>query len=158
MANSGRSYTASEKLDIYKIARDLFNAGFSYPQVIEKLTENGCDNEIAKLIADKALPEKWDELFDIAKNSFGQGKTYSEVISLLENHEEDREIVKHIADAWYEVKTFEIENTIESPTNIFEGLKWVIISAIGISVVFLFKFSLFSKILWIIVFVGATIQ
>ena len=77
---------------------------------------------------------------------------------LLGTHEDDKEIVKLLVDAWYEVKTFEVENAIESPTNILEGLKWVLISGIAIPIVFLLKLSVISKTIWIVVFIGATFQ
>ena len=76
----------------------------------------------------------------------------------LETEEEDKEVVKLIADTLYEVKTFEIGSEVESPTNILEGMQWVIISAIGIPIIFLLDLSLFSKIIWIVVFIGALIQ
>lgn len=153
-----KTYTLDQKLRFYSLARDLFNKGFSHPQVIERLLEIDCDKEFANVIADKALPEKWDELFQVAKKAIAEGKTYFEVVGLLSKYEEDSEIVKFLADTWYEVKTFEIENIIESPINIFEGIKWVLISGIGITIVFLYNFSLFAKILWCVMFVGASIQ
>jgi hypothetical protein len=156
--DSTKSYTLDQKLKFYSLARDLFNEGYSYPQVIERLVEIECDIETAKTIAEKALPERWDELFHIAKKSIAQGKTYSEVIDLLEKHEDDKEIVKFLVDAWYEVKTFEVENIVESPTNIFEGLKWVVISGVAIPIVFLLNLSVISKSIWVIVFIGAIIQ
>ena len=153
-----KTYSLDEKLRFYGLARDLFNSGFSYPQVIERLLEAECDKETAKIIAEKAFPEKWDELFNIAKKSIAEGKTYSELVDLLGKHEEDKVIVKFLADTWYEVKTFEVENIIESPTNILEGTQWTLISAVGVVAVFLLNLSLFSKILWSLVFVGAIIQ
>ena len=58
-----KTYTLDQKLTFYRLARDLFNKGFSHPQVIERLLEIDCDKEFANEIAEKALPEKWDELF-----------------------------------------------------------------------------------------------
>lgn len=153
-----KTYTLDQKLIFYSLARDLFNKGFSHPQVIERLLEIDCDKEFANVIADKALPEKWDELFQIAKRAIAIGKTYSEVTELLGKHEDDKEIVKLLVDAWYEVKTFEVENAIESPTNVLEGLKWVLISGIAIPIVFLLKLTIISKTIWIIVFIGAALQ
>lgn len=151
-------HTAADKLKFYRIARDLFNDGRSHPQVIEELTTSYCDEETATIIADKALPEKWDQLFDLAKKLFAGGKTYAEVITHLEAEEEHKDVVKLIVDTLYEVKTFEIESEVESPTNIAEGLQWVVISAIGIPIIFLLDLSIVAKIILIVVFVGALIQ
>lgn len=153
-----KKHTAEQKLEFYRIARDLFNNGSSHPQVIEELGEQGCNIETANLVADKALPEKWDQLFELTKKSFADGKTYAEVIDLIEAEEEDKEVVKLIVDTIYEVKTFEIESEVESPTNILEGLQWVIISGMGIPIIFLLDLSIFSKIIWIVVFIGALMQ
>ncbi len=153
-----KTYSLDEKLKFYSLARDLFNSGFSHPQVIDRLLEAECDKETAEILADKALPEKWDELFHVAKKSIAEGKTYSEVINLLEKYEDDKEIVKFLVDAWYEVKTFEVENFIESPTNILEGLTWVIIGGIGVLFAFLLNLSIISKVIWIAVLAGAAIQ
>lgn len=153
-----KNFSAEEKLGYYKMARDLFNDGYSHPQVIEKLTDFGCDLRMANIIAEKALPEKWDKLFAVARLSYNEGKTYDEVLKILNDLEEDKGIAKFITDTWYEVKNITIDNTIESPTNIMEGSMWMIIGAIGVFVAFYFKLTIISKIFWSIVFVFATLQ
>lgn len=153
-----KKHTPEEKLEFYRIARDLFNGGYSHPQVIQKLVTLNCDEQTAVTIVDKALPEEWDRLFDIAKYGFAHGKTYAEVTDVLEKQEEDKEVVKLIVDTLYEVKTFEIESEVESPTNIWEGIQWVIISGVGIPIIFLLDLSVISKIIWIVVFIGACLQ
>jgi hypothetical protein len=153
-----KNFNAEEKLESYKVARDLFNGGSSHPQVIEKLMELGCDLGMANIIAERALSEKWDELFAIARLSFNEGKTYDEVLKILNDLEEDRGITKFITDTWYDVKNITIENTIESPTNLMEGSMWMIIGAIGVFVSFYFKLTIISKIIWSVVFVFSTLQ
>jgi hypothetical protein len=149
--------SAEEKVRLYTLAKDLFNAGKSHPQVIEVL-EQFCDLEYAEVIATKGLHESWDNLFETAKELYGQNKTYLEVVDELKPFENDETIIYFAANLWYEVKTIEMENTVESSSNIMEGLQWVAIGAIGIPIVFLLELSTISKILWIAVFVGALLQ
>jgi hypothetical protein len=151
------SISAEEKISLYTLAKDLFNAGKSHPQVIEVL-EQFCDSAYAEVIAIKGLHESWDTLFETAKELYSQNKTYLEVVEGLKPFENDEAIINFAANLWYEVKTVEMENTVESSANMMEGLKWVVISALGIPLVFLLKLSTISKILWIAVFVGALIQ
>lgn len=153
----GDTLSAEEKIRLYTLAKDLFNAGKSHPQVIEVL-EPFCDLEYADVIALKGLHESWDSLFETAKELYGQNKTYLEVVEALKSFENDEAIINFAANLWYEVKTIEMESTVESSSNIMEGLKWVVIGAIGIPIVFLLNLSTISKILWVAVFVGALLQ
>ncbi|OSZ80392.1 hypothetical protein CAP36_03825 [Chitinophagaceae bacterium IBVUCB2] len=151
------SLSAEEKVRLYTVAKDLFNAGKSHPQVIEVL-EQFCDSAYAEVIAKKGLHESWDRLFETAKELYGQNKTYLEVVEALKPFENDEAIINFAANLWYEVKTIEMENTVESSSNMMEGLQWVVISAIGIPIVFLLKLSTVSKVLWIAVFIGSLLQ
>jgi hypothetical protein len=153
-----KKISVEQKLEYYRIARDMFNNRFSHPQVIEKLTMIGCDKEMSNIIAEKALPEKWDELFTIARNAYNKGMRYDEVFNSLNALEDDKEIAKFIADTWYEVKGIAVENIIESPTNIMEGTLWMIIGGIGVFAAFYFDLTLVSKIIWSMAFVFATLQ
>ncbi len=149
---------AAEKLELYKVARQLFNDSMSYPQIVELFVEKNFQRDIAEQVVEAAFHEKWDRLFDLAKDCYAQGKTYEEVVHLLKSNEGDEEIARYIADTWYEVKTVEMESIVESPGNIYEGLKWVVISGIVVPVMFMLNTSLISKIIWIVVFAGASIQ
>lgn len=146
-----------KKLELYSIARDLFNSGKSFPQVLELLSES-CSKEEAEYIAQKGLDEEWDKLYEKAKNLFGEGKTYAEVVDNLRINEKDEELISYVANRWYELKSIEVESIIDGNRNVTDGLLWVVIGGIGVVAVFYFNASIFNKIIWSIAFVGAAAQ
>jgi hypothetical protein len=146
-----------KKIELYSFARDMFNNGKSYPQVIELLSES-CGNEEAEYIAQKGLDEEWDKLYETARKLFGEGKTYAEVVENLRLIEKDEELISYVANMWYELKSIEVESIVEGSRNVTDGLLWVVIGGIGAIAVFYFNASIFNKVIWSIAFVGALAQ
>lgn len=146
---------AKRKLQVYTASHYLFEKGKSHPQIIEMLAKFEPDKNLLVSIVDKAMREEWDKLFQDSRKFFGDGKTFAEVLSYLEEREPDKEIALWICNEWYEWTTRYMEMIVESPTNVFEGSKWSIISAIVIPVLFWIHASRLTKIIWIIFFLSA---
>jgi hypothetical protein len=146
-----------KKLELYSLAKNMFNEGQSYPMVFEMLLKH-CSKEDAELIAEKGLNEEWDKLYDRARELYGEGKTYAEVVESLHLLESDEEIVQFVANKWYELKSIEVESVIDGNRNVFDGLLWVGVGAVGVTAVFVLGGSVFSKIIWSVAFVGAVAQ
>jgi hypothetical protein len=160
MEDTKKSYEeldAEQKIALYKAARDLFNDGKSYPEVISGLVEE-CNEAAAKRIADKGLNEDWDNLFDKARELYANDNSYAEVIDFLSKDESDTHITKYAADFFYRIKNEAVENEIESSTNIFEGMIWALLSLVGLIIIFFTGLSLISKILWSIMLGGYLLQ
>ncbi len=149
---------AAEKVNLYVAAMHLYSIGKSHPQVVEILSQYAYDTALITRIADKAMKDEWDKLYDKARVFFASGKTYEEVVKEIGLLEEDEDVAEFLVKQWYSFKTEQINSMIESPTNIAEGSKWVIISGIALIVVFLLQFGVVAKILWSIVLVGSFIQ
>ena len=149
---------AVEKISLYSAAMYLYSIGKSHPQIVEVLSEYCYDTSLIKVIADKAMTDEWDKLFDQARVLFASGEIYEDVIRKIKLLEEDKDVAEFIVKRWYSFKTEQINSIIESPGNIAEGSKWVIISGIGLMVVFILHFGLVAKILWSILLVGSLAQ
>ncbi len=109
-------------------------------------------------IVDKAMQEEWDKLYVEAKTLFSEGLPKDEILKIISQKEPDLEIASWICEAWYELKLLYMECLNEGSINIFEGINWIIISAIGITVLFYIKASWVSKSIWIIALIVAIIQ
>lgn len=149
---------AIEKINLYLAAMYLYSIGKSHPQIVKILSEYSYDIELIVKIADKAMKDEWDKLYDKARLLFASGKMYEDVMKEIKMQEEDSDVAEFIVNKWDNFKTMQINSMIESPTNIAEGSKWVIISGLALIGIFVLGLSLIAKILWSIVFVGSLIQ
>jgi hypothetical protein len=147
-----------KKLILYAAAYRLFEAGKSYPQVIEALKGYEPDEDFLKTVVANAMHENLDTLYQEARHMFGEGKTYDEVVKELSKKENDSEIVRWACNSWYEWKQYYAECMTEGPTNIAEGSQWAIVSVIAIILLFIMHASLISKMLWSLVCLGSIIQ
>jgi hypothetical protein len=138
----------NRKIQLYFGSNYLFDRGLSHPQVVEILSEHEEDLRLLSSVVDQAQVDLWRKIFNEAQRLLAEGKTYQEVISQVSSVGVDAEIVEFICNTWYNVKALYAENTIESQTNIWEGIQWVVICSIGAILVFYFNASLFSKIIW----------
>jgi Flp pilus assembly protein TadB len=145
------------KIKLYFAANYLFSQGKSHPQAIEILSEYEPDPQLLESMVDAAMTDHWRTIFNEVQRLTSQGKTYHEIFEEVKTLEADEEIVHLICNVWYRVQTLYMENTVESGANISEGIQWVIISAIGLVVVFCFNWSVFSKVIWGLAFVAALI-
>lgn len=150
--------TATEKIQLYTAAMYLYSTGKSHPQVVKALSEYCYDYKLVNNIADKAMKNEWDKLYEKTRVLFSEGNTYDQVISHISNEEEDKDVADFIVNRWYQFKTAQMELIVEFPTNIAEGLQWVVISGLVIPFLFIAGANIISKILWIIVFAGALAQ
>jgi hypothetical protein len=155
--NERQQMPIEEKLELYSLAKDMFNEGYSHPMVIERLL-NDCSPEDAELIAEKGLNEEWDKLYECARKLYGEEKTYAEVVQSLRLSEPDEEIVQYVANKWYELKSLEVESIVDGNRNVFDGLLWVAIGAVGVVAVFVLDGSRFSKVIWSAAFVVSAAQ
>jgi hypothetical protein len=155
--NERQQIPIEEKLELYALAKHMFNEGYSHPMVMDRLLDD-CSKEEAELIAEKGLNEEWDKLYESARKLYGDGKTYAEVIQSLRSLESDEEIVQYVANKWYELKSLEVESIVDGNRNVFDGLLWVGIGAVGVVSVFVLDGSRFSKIIWSAAFVVSAVQ
>jgi hypothetical protein len=146
------------KLQLYTAAVYLFNTGKSHPQIVRLLTEHEQDEAYLTSLVDKAMREEWDKLFEYSRQLFANGKTYDEVIRLMSEKEKDEELVIFLCNKWYEWKIELLEHINEAPKNIRNGLLWVIGCGIGLTLVFIYDRSWFSKIVWSLGFTVSLIQ
>ena len=149
---------AVDKINLYCAAMYLYSIGKSHPQIVKILSEYSYDNILVIKIVDKAMYDEWDKLSDKARILLASGETYENVSKQVALLEEDKEVAEFIVKRWYNYKTEQINSIIESPTNIAEGSQWVIISGIALTIFFLLNFSIFTKILWSILFIGSLAQ
>ncbi len=152
------SENTKRKLHLYFAAVFLFNKGKSHPQVIEILSAFDSDNALVETIVDKAMHEEWDKLYEEGRQMFSNGMIYTDVVKVIAEKESDQEIAMWICKTWYELKTMYMECLIESPTNIFEGLKGVIVCSLGTLLMFLIDSSLILKGIWIAALVFSLAQ
>ncbi len=151
------SELTKNKIQLYFASNYLFEHGKSHPQVVEILSDYEPNTDLLVDIVDQAMQDKWRKIYNEAQRLFSENKTYQEVFDLVSQGESDHEIVHFICDSWYRVKTFYVENLVESRTNILEGIQWVIICTLGVVAVFYFKTFWVSKIVWIAGLVAALI-
>ncbi|MFT3933232.1 MAG: hypothetical protein QM726_06425 [Chitinophagaceae bacterium] len=152
------SEATKKKFQLYSAAVYLFEKGKSHPQIVDILEKYEPNKDELILIVDNAMHEKWDKLYQESRQLFAEGKTYEEVVNYLRTKESDPEIASLICEKWYEWKTMQMEFMVESPENIADGSKWVIISGLVIPALFYMDASWVVKGIWIFTFVIAFLQ
>ena len=145
------------KVRLYFAANYLFAQGNSYPQVIEILSEHETDVNLLGSIVDAAMVDKWRKIFNDVQRLIAEGKNYQEVIDIVTPLENDPEIVRFICNTWFDVQAVYAENAIEFKTNIWDGIQWIVICALGLAAMFYFDRSLIGKIVWGLGLLGAII-
>jgi hypothetical protein len=149
---------AIKKLQLYTGAVFLFNQGKSHPQIVRHLNEFETDLEFLTEIVDKAMREDWDKLYLEARKLYAEGLNYEEVLDNIRSKESDLEIAKWVCGEWYKWKSVYADCLIEGSTNRAQGVQWIAISAIGITMVFVLVASWVSKGIWILAFIGSIVQ
>jgi len=152
------SASAAEKINLYVAAMYLYSQGKSHPQVVFLLSKICLDKVLLVKIADKAMKDEWDKLYEMAREMFASGLTYDKVLSEIKKKEEDSEVADLLVEKWYSIKTQQMEMIVEAPANIAEGMNWMLISGLALTILFVLSAGMISKILWSIVFVGSIIQ
>jgi hypothetical protein len=152
------SEKAQKKLQLYSAAMFLFGKGKSHPQIVRLLEQYEPDLVLLTNMVDKAMQDEWDKLYLEAQNLFAKGLIYDEVLQLISQKEPDEEIAKWICMEWYKLKSFYVDCITEGVTNRFEGMRWMLISALGLLVLYFANSSWISKTIWLIAFVGSTFQ
>ena len=66
------SESVRKKIELYSIAVDLFNQGYSFPEVIEKLKEAD-DIDLINYVTKKAMHEDWDKVYTQSKEMLDKG-------------------------------------------------------------------------------------
>ena len=151
------SEQAKRKIQLYFAANYLYARGKSHPQVVEMLSEFEKDRNFIVDVADAAMYDKWRLIFNEIQRLISLEYNYDQVINVVSSMESDREILHFIYNLWYNIQAIYAEHTIESPTNIFEGIQGFIICSTGLAAMICFDASLFSKIIWSIGAVAALI-
>ena len=146
-----------KKLQLYAAAMFLFEKGRSHPQIMEELGKFEPDRALLLSVVDNAMTEKWDKLYEEAKRLFSEGKTYGEVLALIAQSEPDEEIAGWICGSWYHWKTQFVEMLIDGEANRNEGLKGIIISLIGVAVMYYINAGWIGKTLWLLALVGSSL-
>ena len=152
------SEKSEKKLQLYSAAMYLFDKGKSHPQIVKILEEHEPDLVLLTQMVDKAMHDEWDKLYVEAQHLFATGLTYDEVLQLISQKEPDEEIAKWIATEWYNLKSFYAACITEGATNRLQGMQWMIISALGLLVLFFANASWMLKGIWLIAFIGCTFQ
>ncbi|RYY54708.1 MAG: hypothetical protein EOO09_13260 [Chitinophagaceae bacterium] len=145
------------KIQLYFAANHLFSLGKSHPQIVEALSEFEPDQDLLKSVVDAAMTDRWRTILNEAQRLTAEGKNFQEIVEAVQPIESDPEIVDFVCNAWYRVQAVYAEHSIESGTNIMEGSKWTIISALGLAFVFGVNASIFSKVIWSVSFLGALV-
>jgi hypothetical protein len=158
MLSKSISESAKRKLQLYTAAFYLFEAGKSHPQIISILEEVEPDKQMLTSLVDKAMREDWDKLYLEAKRLFSEGLPKDEIVKVISEKESDIEIVAWICGEWYELKLLFMECLNEGRINIFEGIRWIVICALGLVVLFGIQANWVTKSIWIAGLVGAIIQ
>lgn len=152
------SEKTQKKLQLYSAAMFLFGKGKSHPQIVRLLEQYEPDLVLLTHMVDKAMQDEWDKLYLEAQNLFAKGLTYDKVLQLISQKEPDEEIATWICTEWYNLKSFYVDCITEGVTNRFEGMQWMLISALGLLVLFFVNASWIAKTIWLIAFVGSTFQ
>lgn len=136
------------KVRLYYACNFLFNQGKSHPQIVEILTAYEDDPNLIKEMADAAQFDKWRTVFNTVQQLTAEGLSYDQILNRVRPMEKDPEIVAFICNSWYQFSIAYMDNFLEANDNIFEGSKWVILSAFLLAFLFVIGSSLLSKIFW----------
>lgn len=158
MLSNPISEGAKRKLQLYTSAFYLFEIGKSHPQIISILTQIEPDIQLLTSLVDKAMREEWDKLYLEARRLFSEGLPKDEIVKAISKMEPDIEIVAWICGEWYELKMLYMECLNEGKINVLEGMRWIIICAIGLAFLFYIQATWIAKSIWIIALIGAVIQ
>ena len=152
------SEQGKKKLQIYFAAKYLFDKGKSHPQIIEILREFEPDITLLESIVDKAMFDAWDKLFDKANSLFASGMNYEQTLAKITEKEPDTEIATWICRYWYRMKEIYAECFVDGATNRFEGMKAILISGLGVIVMFVANSSWIIKGIWILALLLSSLQ
>ncbi len=147
-----------KKLQLYFAALFLFEKGKSHPQIITMLEEYEPDLQLLTSVVDKAMYEEWDKLYLEANSLFSKGAKYDEVLGFISQKEPDKEVAAWICGEWYKLKTLYVDCLIDGRRNRFEGIKWVVVSGIGVFFFFYNGSSWITKTIWIIALFFSVLQ
>ena len=159
MASPIKKYaeTTYRKVRLYYAANHLFSLGRSHPQIVEILSDFENDPELLIPVVDAAMKDKWRDIFNETQRMTAEGRNFQEITASVSHLESDPEIVDFICNMWYRVQAVHAEHTIESGTNIFEGTKGMLMTALGLVFVFGFNLGVVAKIIWALSFLGALV-
>lgn len=129
----------------------MYSKGLSYPQVVEALETKVTDKVLLESLAEKARNDAWNKIFTIVQEKTAAGATFGQITEEVAFMEEDPQIIDFICNTWYAVQTEYMENMVESPGHISEGIKGVVISSLMLFISFWAGWSILPKIVWSII-------
>lgn len=136
------------KIALYYACNFLYAKGYSHPQVVAKLSGRVANTNMLLSIADKAQKDLWANIFSRVQELTAAGATYGEIVDAVQPMEDDPAIVHYICNRWYAVQTEYMENMVEAPGNIDNGIKWFVISSLMVAFAFFAPLSIVNKIIW----------
>lgn len=145
------SESTKRKIQLYFAANFLYDRQFSYPQVVEELSEFEEDSRLVTSIAAQAMKDEWRKVFNEVQKMVADGRNFEEIFRVASTMEEDPEVAYFICRKWHDVQSLYADSVIESSTNIAEGLEGVIYCSLALAFLFLIGGSLVVKIIMIII-------
>lgn len=110
MLPDAQMLSAEEKLTLYQIALQLFQNGFSYPEVNERLGES-VEQGLASIITEKAFRQEWDNLYQRAFDLKANNRIWKDTVDILSRSEPFRDVVELLVNDIYN-REFEVSDEL----------------------------------------------
>src|SRR5258705_8714799 len=145
------SFTAGDKLGLYQLAIQLFDNGYSHPQIVEQLKGIISDKD-ALIITDKAFKGEWDKLYAKGARLLAKKRLWNEVVEELSVNEPYRDVIELLVNDIYR-RDFDLMHAEDEFKKKFEI--WGYLLIVGIIQLIRYIFWPYNKyIFWLSVFVG----
>lgn len=110
MLPDAQMISAEEKLALYQLALQLFENGYSYPEVNEQLGRS-VEQELASVITEKAFRQEWDNLYQKIFDLKANNRIWKDTVDILSQSEPYRDVVELLANDIYN-REFEVSDEI----------------------------------------------
>lgn len=110
MLPDAQMISAEEKLALYQLALQLFENGFSYPEVNEQIGRS-VEQELASVVTEKAFRQEWDNLYQKVFDLRANNRIWKDTVDILSRSEPYRDVVELLANDIYN-REFEVSDEI----------------------------------------------